>query len=669
MIINILLSISVALIVITSSLLLTLIMGLKSKVSSFLSIYVFSVANIIIVTQIASLFNQLNNRWFVFSFHLVILGVIFIFWKNQKQTNSLRIFLKNTFCFPEELVVLFKKNPLYSLLSALIVDATLFNAFIAIKVPANTNDGMIQHLSRVGYWLQHGSMAVWNTPLILQVIYPPNAQLQMLWTILFTGVDRFAPLIQWFAVPFSAIAIYGLSTKLGWSKEKSILTALLWMTLPQIVLQSTSTQNDLVSSGLVIISLYFLYSGLKRLQKKEILLSALTLALAIGTKQTIFLILPALAIIVVLFWWKSEKKLRGLLYLWSVASLGFFLLFGSYIYIQNMVKFKTPFGPSEVVSNTVVNKETSFIRNGQLKIARVIYQTFDLTEIPYINYGSDSKSMWVYKQAANLKAAVGSHIFSWFNFDLESSEGIEGYPLYKFTYLPILQIQEDITWFGPMMFLMIPAIIVSLVSAIRKKEKYTIGLVLIWVSLFISLNFFKGGWTPNQSRYYVLSVTATMPLVSALWMKDKKKIVNYCVLILAIIFMFFTILMNSCKPLLGSNFIWNKSDSELRGIQSTTIRDSIEKMDKTLPENTTIGVVLNGVSFDYPLFGRNFSHIIIPAFPIDQINDPDWLSDNKICYVLIADESTVEADPAIIHLIEGMPGWTIYQVNDSSNCQ
>ncbi len=641
---------------------------LKSKVSFWLSIYLFSFANIILVTQIASLLKQLDNRWLVLTLHIVLFLITILIWKKGKRQVPLINFLKNMVKLPVELVDLLKKHPLYWALGAIIIGATLFNAFIAIKVPPNTNDAMIQHMSRVGYWLQHGSMAVWNTPLVLQTVYPPNAQLNILWTILFGGSDRFAPLIQWFAIPVSALSIYGLSIIIGWSRERSVLSALLWMTLPQIVLQSTSTQNDLVSTGLVAISIYFLYTGFRNLSKPEMIISALGLGLAIGTKQTVFFILPAILVILALFWVNSNREMRRSLFVWAFSAIGFFLLFGSYIYIQNMLTFKTPFGPSEVVSDTMTNEQTGFLRNAALKISRVTYQTFDLTEIPYRDFGADSKSMWVYNQAAQFKSVVGSKVFSWLGYELESGEGIVYYPQNRFSYIPPLQIQEDITWFGPMVFFMIPAMIISLVAAVRKRDKLSVGLALIWLCLFLSINFFKNGWTPNQSRYYVLSVTLTMPLVSSLWVARKKRFFNYLLLFFGMVFMVFTMMMNFAKPLTGSRNIWNKSDAELRGLQSVGIRDSIEKINQALPDDKPIGVVLTGESFDYPLFGTNITHILVPAYPGGQVNDQSWLEANGICNVLIADHAEVEPNETILHLVEDSPGWALYQVADAETC-
>ena len=655
--------------VLATSLLLTRWLNFKNLISSLLAFFIICFASIVLVCEIASLFKALDQKWVILLLHLILFLIVLRPGLRKREDQPFHEWLRKIFTIPDEFRVLFKKYPLYLVFLILVPGLSLFNAWIGIRVPPNTNDAMIQHLSRVGYWLQHGSLDPWQTPLVLQLVYPPNAQLNILWGVLFTGSDRFAPLVQWMALPFSALAIFGITRTLGWSRERSLLTSLVWMTLPQIVLQSTSTQNDLISTSLTVIALYFLFISYKHMHKKEMLLSALALGLSIGTKQTIFLILPALFLIFIILLLKSSKPARILLWQWVAAVCISFLIFGSYIYLQNLLAYKNPFGPAQVVSDTVRNDETGFWHNGVLKLSRVAYQSLDLTEIPYRDYGEESRSMWLYNQAASIKAKLGAGFFDLIGLDLETADGVENYPKNKFTYLPPLQIQEDITWFGPLMFLLIPALLGGLIRAIRSKDLLSIGLVFIWLSLFVSLNFFKSGWTPNQSRYYVLSVTCTMPLTAILWHEGKKKIFNYLVLFFALVFMVFTILMNFSKPLIGSRSIWNKPYAELRGLQSAVIRDSISKFDELIPQGVRLGLVLSGESFDYPFFGRDFSRELIPVHPASNMNQLQWLRDNNLCYILVADKSKGDPDGTILKLIDSSPGWQLFTVLDESRCK
>jgi 4-amino-4-deoxy-L-arabinose transferase-like glycosyltransferase len=98
------------------------------------------------------------------------------------------------------------------------------------------------------------------------------------------------------------VTIFGMARLLDFTRAQGLFAALIWMTLPQILLQSTSIQNDIVVSVFFVISVYFLYFAFKREQRSVLLLSGLALGLAIGGKGTILIALPGLAVAVLLLW-------------------------------------------------------------------------------------------------------------------------------------------------------------------------------------------------------------------------------------------------------------------------------------------------------------------------------------------------------------------------------
>ena len=84
------------------------------------------------------------------------------------------------------------------------------------------------------------------------------------------------------------------------------------MTFPQIILQSTTTQNDLVATFFFISTLYFLFLDLK-IEGQTLILSGIALGLAVGTKATILLVLPGLAVAVLVIGLLTGKPgFRGL---------------------------------------------------------------------------------------------------------------------------------------------------------------------------------------------------------------------------------------------------------------------------------------------------------------------------------------------------------------------
>ena len=188
---------------------------------------------------------------------------------------------------------------------------------------------MTTHMVRVGYWLQFGSFLHWASQNILQIIYPINAQSQILWTVLMTGSDHLAGFVQFMGIPIGGISIIGICRLLNYSRPQSVFAGLLWMTLPEIILQSTTTQNDLVVSGLIIACVYFLYDGLISGNSEAFVLSSLALGLALGTKQTTFFILPGLGLICLIIFLthslvRTENRLRAVLLRYYPAALEVF---------------------------------------------------------------------------------------------------------------------------------------------------------------------------------------------------------------------------------------------------------------------------------------------------------------------------------------------------------
>ena len=147
--------------------------------------------------------------------------------------------------------------------------------FLILLVPRNTNDILTTHLARVAFWLQHGDMFPWNTPNKFNLIYPINANLLMLWTMLFTNSWLITGFIQWFSALAGAVSIFGISRRLGWHRAGALFAGLVWLSLPEILLQSTTTQLDLLVGVLVVIAIDFLISGSQNRNSREIALEAL----------------------------------------------------------------------------------------------------------------------------------------------------------------------------------------------------------------------------------------------------------------------------------------------------------------------------------------------------------------------------------------------------------
>ena len=110
----------------------------------------------------------------------------------------------------------------------------------------NNYDSMTYHMSRVAHWIQNASVAHYPTHILRQIYQTPWAEYAVLQMQVTWGGDRFANLIQWFAMVGSVVGVSWIARQLGGGPRGQILAAALCATIPLGLLEATSTQNDYV---------------------------------------------------------------------------------------------------------------------------------------------------------------------------------------------------------------------------------------------------------------------------------------------------------------------------------------------------------------------------------------------------------------------------------------
>ena len=132
----------------------------------------------------------------------------------------------------------------FGLIAAL---ALLVQLVIGIAVAPNNWDSMTYHLSRAAYWLQQDSATRFAGGSVRQLGLGPNAEILDAWTLAITGADRLVATVQWLSLIGLACTAFLGARVLGFARDGALLAAALLVTLPQPMLQSTTTQNDLVA--------------------------------------------------------------------------------------------------------------------------------------------------------------------------------------------------------------------------------------------------------------------------------------------------------------------------------------------------------------------------------------------------------------------------------------
>lgn len=613
------------LLVLCFAIITTSLFKFHSLASSLLAWYLFFVAGVVLVSEIAGFFKLLNYPFFFLALHIIMALISFLFWiyngspplfasinqKLLKHTNWPRL-IKTS-------------SGLWSLAAGISL-AFLVNAALILLVPQNNNDSMATHLARVGYWLQHGSFEPWATPSIKQIIFPFNAQVQFLWTILFTKGTHFAGFVQWAAALTSMVAIAGIARILGSSRQQALFSALIWGTLPLILLESTTTQNDLVLTALVLIAIYFLYVGLKSSQDRTLVLSGMALGLAIGTKQTVFFILPGLGLFL-LTQIKCWQNMLKRIFRWGLYTFASFALLGAYVYTMNFINYANPFGPTDLVNDIVGLQDAHLYNDLILKPARWLYQFADPVGIP----------PFFAELFVRLKALIAAKLFSVFHIPVESGAGIHLYPKNQFDLHGLPLVQEDEAWFGPLgFFFLLPVIGWQTIIAIKQKSHYKLGLTILAASLVVGIMFLKGNWTPYQGRYMILAVSCTAPLVATVWGNNRiQKIINWLIICIGLLVTATVVLTNYAKPLVGPRAIWKLDYIHLQTMQSGSHREIYRIVTNQVPEDATLGHQLPAGSWEFPYFGKYISRKLVPIYLPSYINNSRWLHNQGIEYVLV----------------------------------
>ena len=124
-------------------------------------------------------------------------------------------------------------------------------AVLAVGSSPNNFDSLTYHLPRIEHWVQNASAAVYPTDIHRQVDIGPGAEYLLTHLRLVSGGDGAYNLLQYGAGVGAAIAASRIAAQLGGGPVAQLATVFLVATTPEVLLQASSTQVDLVSAAWV----------------------------------------------------------------------------------------------------------------------------------------------------------------------------------------------------------------------------------------------------------------------------------------------------------------------------------------------------------------------------------------------------------------------------------
>ncbi len=552
-----------------------------------------------------------------------------------------------------------RKNWFLLILAICVAGVLLLSVVLNYIVPPNNNDALSYHVARIVRWMQQGSTSPWETPFVWQLSFPLNAQLVYLWTLLFTNSDHFIAFIPMIAGLLTSLIIYLLAQELGFSRRNAVFSALIWLTLPVVQLHLTSVRHDLISTWLFLSTFYFFHRWGKTREFAYLLLSALALALVVGTNFSIAAYLPGMVLMLLLgfvFYRYSFKQVLQ----WVGVTLLCFLLFSSPIYVSNTVYFGSPLGPDAAqMTSAAVAEEMPLGKYIVVNDTRWFYQLLDFSWLPQP----------VQQALVSAKAGLARLVFTPLGLNLEGD--IATLDAHRFTWGRLYQLQEDEAWFGLVGGLLIfPTSLAAFVQGLKRKDILRIMPFVFFLTVLITCSLIRPGWTPFDGRYF-MPLAAMCLAFLPLWLQGKSaKGVEAIVVAVSIFSIAMVVLFNPAKQVIGGAAIWKMNRIDMLTRQSYSSKEMLY-LAEAIPSGAIVGVAAKPQNYqEYGLFGADFSRKVVNIDPLENIADINWLDARGVKYLLVkANDVDGLHPPQEFRYVDSLGDWILYQRDTPKSSQ
>jgi hypothetical protein len=257
---------------------------------------------------------------------VVIFGVALAVWLSQGAPRPPKI------SAPAARVLVSRRPVL--LLGVVAVLALVYVAALILGTPPNGSDQLNYQLPRAVLWLEADRVGYVHDAYDQRInSFAPNGEIGVAFALDVTRNEIFAAFVQFAAALACAVGVFALGRRLRLSDVEAAFGALLFLTLPIVLLQAASTKNDVVVASFLVAAAAFLLGE----TRGHLALAGLTTALAVGTKFTAFYGIVILGMLALLASTRRERVLR-------LATLAGGTIAGSYWYVLNIVETGRVFG-------------------------------------------------------------------------------------------------------------------------------------------------------------------------------------------------------------------------------------------------------------------------------------------------------------------------------------
>lgn len=233
---------------------------------------------LVLVTELLSSY-RLISFWWIFLSWLVPMLIMLLFTVRKNIFFSVS---KETFTNLHMVLV-------GSGIARLILFFIIVSLGLAILYPPNNYDSLTYHMARVAHWVENSSIDHYRTHIIRQLIFPPFAEWVILHLQVLTAGDTLANGVQLFFFAACILNVSLVAKELGGSCKLQLLAALFACLIPMAIIQSNTTQNDIVVAYFVSSFVFLTICATKSFSFPMAFFAGTALGLAWLTKGTGYL--------------------------------------------------------------------------------------------------------------------------------------------------------------------------------------------------------------------------------------------------------------------------------------------------------------------------------------------------------------------------------------------
>jgi hypothetical protein len=263
---------------------------------------------------------------------------------------------------------------------------TLLYLFTGTLGDRLVHDATTYRLSRVAHWLQEGSIRHFPTNELRQSYHPINADLVIMWFMApFPRGYPLANLAQFIGGILTLVATFGFARMAQLRRETCLGALVLLFLMPCFVVQWSTCQSDLFTTGLLWSGLYFLFQSLR--QCRFAIPAWLGIALAIGAKGTVFYLGIGL-VVTGLIWLRMARPTVAVLKIQIAAAAIAMAVFAAPRYVENAIHYGNPFAPPEVFAlNHGDTQKTEWLTKLELNTRSYLIQAIEPNSNPPVLRG------------------------------------------------------------------------------------------------------------------------------------------------------------------------------------------------------------------------------------------------------------------------------------------